>query len=123
MEKEAAKHNKSIYEIPYAEAKKLTAAWAAQGNFIKGFLVDAQELRDMIDEEGVKYVRMYFGWDEQMEDGRQQRMIMVPTDIYGKDMTNNNYSRGKELSGPIDSNIFDFTMPCPPTCSPDEPGL
>ncbi|ALL04876.1 hypothetical protein AQ505_04855 [Pedobacter sp. PACM 27299] len=112
------KHNKSMYEIPLAEAKELTAAWAAQGNLIKAFLVDAQELKDMLEEDGVKYIRMYFGWDNSMEDGRQQRMIMVPADIYGQDMVNKNV--GTDLKGPVDSNVFDFTMPCPPTCSPDE---
>ncbi|WP_316821506.1 hypothetical protein [Pedobacter gandavensis] len=119
MEKEAVKHDKSIFEIPLAEAKELTAAWAARGNFIKGFLIDKDELQDMLREPGTRYLRVYFGWDVEMEVGREQRMIMVPADIYGKDMINKEGSE-EAGDGEVNSNIFDFTMPCPPTCSPDE---
>ncbi|WP_316750635.1 hypothetical protein [Pedobacter gandavensis] len=119
MKEEAPKHDKSIFEISYAKAKKITTAWDKQGHFIKGYLVDAQELRDMVDQEGVSYVRMYFGWDDQMEEGRQQRMIMVPTDKYGSDLIPEG---AKTENSEEESNIFDFTMPCPPTCSPT-PGL
>lgn len=121
MSKEPNKHNSSIFEIPLAEAKELTKAWTDQGNFIKGYLIDAQELRDMIDERGAQYIRVYFGWDNEMEEGRKQRMIMVPADIYGKDMINTG-SKGTGEADGEDSNVFDFTMPCPPTCSP-EPSL
>lgn len=121
MEKEALKHNKSIFEIPLAEAKELTAAWAAQGHFIKGFLIDKDELQDMIREPETRYVRVYFGWDVEMEAGREQRMIMVPADKYGKDMINTDGSDVEaQENGEVNSNVFDFTMPCPPTCSPDD---
>lgn len=41
------KHNSNIFEIPLAEARELTQAWAAQNHFIKGYLTDAQELKDI----------------------------------------------------------------------------
>lgn len=116
-----SKHDKSIFEIPLDEAVELTKAWAEQGNFIKGYLIDAQELRDMIDEKGVSYVRVYFGWDVEMEKGREQRMIMVPADEYGDDIINtepnDDDTELKDRPKPIDSNVFDFTMPCPATCA------
>lgn len=103
----------SIYEIPLAEAQTLTKGWADQGNFVTGFLVDAQELTDMIKEQGASYIRLYFGWDASQEPGRRERMIMVPANEYGRDMIN--------TTTPDDSNIFDFTLPCPPTCDKESP--
>lgn len=41
------KNNSNIFEIPLAEARGLTQAWAAQNHFIKGYLTDAQELKDI----------------------------------------------------------------------------
>lgn len=120
MQEQASKHNKSIFEIPLSEAETLTKAWAAQGHFIKSYLIDAQELRDMITERGASYVRVYFGWDEEMELGREQRLIMVPANEYGNDMINTE-PKDNLLAGDEDSNIFDFTMPCPPTCPADSP--
>ncbi|MBB2151557.1 hypothetical protein [Pedobacter gandavensis] len=117
MKKKVNKHNKSIFEIPLSEAKELTTAWAEQKHLIKAFLVDADELSDMISEKKAKYVRMYFGWDKEMEVGREVRMIMVPVDINGKDMILLDGESSTETNAA--NNIFDFTMPCPPTCSPD----
>ncbi|WP_316840348.1 hypothetical protein [Pedobacter gandavensis] len=119
MRKEAVKHDKSIFEIPLAEAKELTAAWAKQGHFIKGFLIDKDELQDMLREKDTRYVRVYFGWDVQMEAGREQRMIMVPADKYGQDMVNKEPVEATSETSEVNSNVFDFTMPCPPTCSPE----
>lgn len=119
MTKEKSHHDKSVFEIPLSEAKTLTKAWAEQGHFIKSYLIDASELRDMIDEQGVSYLRVYFGWDEEMEKGREHRLIMVPNDKYGNDMINEAVEENLE-SGP-NSNIFDFSLPCPPTCAPNSP--
>lgn len=119
MEKRDNKHNKSIFEIPLAEAKTLTTAWAEQKHLIKAFLVDADELSDMITEKKAKYVRMYLGWDVEMEVGRELRMIMVPVDINGKDIILLDAPDPDDIDAPAANNIFDFTMPCPPTCSPD----
>ncbi|MNV88077.1 hypothetical protein D3C71_1822510 [compost metagenome] len=74
----------------------------------------------MVEEKGASYVRVYFGWDTEMEKGREQRLIMVPADIYGHDMINTAPSL---LEGQEKSNIFDFTMPCPPTCPPPDSPL
>lgn len=119
MEHQSSKHDKSIFEIPLTEAERLTKAWAARHNFIKAYLIDAQELKDMIDERGASYVRVYFGWDNEMEKGREQRLIMVPANEYGNDMINEEANRAQDAVE--NSNIFDFTMPCPPTCSPEGP--
>lgn len=121
MKDKSSKHDKSIFEIPLEEAQQLTQAWAARGNFIKSYLIDAQELKDMVDEKGASYVRVYFGWDTEMEIGREQRLIMVPADIYGNDMINTEVSLDETARE--NSNIFDFTMPCPPTCPPPDSPL
>lgn len=121
MEHQSSKHDKSIFEIPLSEAQTITKAWAARGNFIKSYLIDASELRDMVDERGASYVRVYFGWDTEMEKGREQRLIMVPADEYGHDMINVEAPISKDAME--DSNIFDFTMPCPPTCPPPDSPL
>lgn len=121
MKGKSSKHDKSIFEIPLEEAQQLTQAWAARGNFIKSYLIDAQELKDMVEEKGASYVRVYFGWDTEMEIGREQRLIMVPADIYGHDMINTEVSLTENAQE--NSNIFDFTMPCPPTCPPPDSPL
>lgn len=119
MTTEKSHHDKSIFEIPLSEAETLTKAWADQGHFIKSYLIDASELRGMIDEKGASYVRVYFGWDVEMEKGRKQRLIMVPADEYGNDIINE--APEANVEGNIDSNVFDFSMPCPPTCPPNSP--
>ncbi|EDM38762.1 hypothetical protein PBAL39_21855 [Pedobacter sp. BAL39] len=119
MNQDKSKHNSSIFEIPLSEAETITKAWADEGNFIKSYLIDASELKDMIDEKGATYVRVYFGWDVEMEKGREQRLIMVPADEYGNDMINE--SSEVAADGSSESNIFDFTLPCPPTCAPNSP--
>lgn len=119
MEHQHSKHNSSIFEIPLDEAEELTKAWAERGNFIKAFLIDASELKDMITEKRAAYVRVYFGWDKEMEIGREQRLIMVPVDEYGRDMINTDVEAN--LAENPNSNVFDFSMPCPPTCAPDSP--
>jgi len=115
MKDKSSKHDKSIFEIPVDEAVRLTKAWAERGNFIKSYLIDAQELKDMVDERDASYVRVYFGWDDEMEKGREQRMIMVPADEYGRDLVNTEVHENRAVEN---SNIFDFTMPCPATCPP-----
>lgn len=97
----------TVYEIPLSDAETWTQAWVDRGNFVKAFLIDAQELQDILDEHGTSYVRVYFGWDATQEPGREQRMIMCPVTVTGTDMV-----PGTEMP----SNVFDFTQPCPPTC-------
>lgn len=97
----------TVYEVPLSRAETWTQAWVDRGNFVKAFLIDAQELQDIIDEHGTRYIRVYFGWDETQEPGRRERMVMCPVDVEGVDMI-----PGTEMP----SNVFDFTQPCPPTC-------
>jgi hypothetical protein len=102
----------TTFEVPLKDAQTWTKAWADRGNFVKGFLIDASELRNIIDETGASYVRVYFGWDATMEPGREEKLVMVPANIDGDDMV------------PLDaehSNVFDFTNPCPPTCDTKSP--
>jgi hypothetical protein len=102
----------TTFEIPLKDAQTWAKAWADKGNFVKGFLIDASELRGIIDETGASYVRVYFAWDDTMEPGREEKLIMVPANIDGNDMV------------PLDadhSNVFDFTNPCPPTCDSKSP--
>lgn len=102
----------TTFEVPLKDAQTWTKAWADRGNFVKGFLIDASELRGIIDETGASYVRVYFAWDDTMEPGREEKLVMAPANVYGNDMV------------PLDtehSNVFDFTTPCPPACDVNSP--
>jgi len=103
----------TTFEIPLDEAITWVKAWADRGNFVKNFLIDASELQGIINEHGASYVRVYFAWDDTMEEGRKEKLVMTPTDEFGNDMI--------PKDGKPTSNVFDFTNPCPPTCSPDSP--
>ena len=103
---------KTVYEIPVEEAKKWILAWIdchAKGS-VKGFLIDADELRCIIDEAGAKYMRIYFAINEDLPEDNH-KLVMVPVDEEGYDMV-----ARKTNADDDGSNVFDFTMPCPPTC-------
>lgn len=115
------KERKSVYEIPLDEAITLTKAWADQGKFYKAFLLDAREMQDILNELGSRYVRVYFGWDVNQEEGRHERLIMVPANDEGNDMLPNKHSVTHHQLTEANSNVFDFTLPCPPTCDVNSP--
>jgi hypothetical protein len=130
--KEPLKKEKgSVYEISLEQAASYTKAWADNkgaafgndasvhaGHFIKAFLIDAQELRDILDNtyagEKPSYIRVYFGLDEQQEPYRREKLVAVPVDEYGIDMIKP--KDAAKDADPLNSNIYDFTLPCPPTC-------
>jgi hypothetical protein len=115
------KERKSIFEIPLGEGMRLTRAWAEKGKFYKAFLLDASELRDVLAEKKASYIRVYFGWDDEQEPGRNERLIMVPADDLGNDMLPDSSSLDDATLESSNSNVFDFTLPCPPTCDPKSP--
>lgn len=102
----------SDYEISLITAQKWVKAYvdSVPANATRAFLVSKMELQQIMSDENVKYVRMYFGKDVNIEP--QSKMILVPVDVEGNDMIG--------VRGP-DSNIYDFTLPCPPTCNEDSP--
>lgn len=103
----------TTFEVPLEDAQTWTKAWADKGDFIKAFLIDAEELKSIIEEKGASYLRVYFGWDSSMEPGRNEKLVMTPVDEFGRDMA--------PKSGLPNSNVFDFTLPCPPTCDINSP--
>jgi len=102
----------TTFEVPLVEAQQWVQAWTDRGNFVKGFLIDADELRSIIDEQGASYLRVYFAWDTTMEPGREEKLVMVPVNEFGNDMVPRDSDH---------SNVFDFTLPCPPTCDTSSP--
>jgi len=102
----------TTFEVPLDEAKQWVQAWTDRGNFVKGFLIDAEEIRSIIDEQGASYLRVYFAWDSTMEPGREEKLVMVPVNATGNDLVPKDSEH---------SNVFDFTLPCPPTCDTSSP--
>ena len=102
----------SDYEISLETAQKWVKAYvdSVPPNATRAFLVSKKELEIVMGDDRVKYVRMYFGKDVNIEP--QSKMILVPVDVEGNDMI--------EVRGD-DSNIYDFTLPCPPTCNDESP--
>lgn len=98
----------TVYEILLSDGQKWVKEWATEGHKVKGFLIDATELNDIIQDNKASYVRVYFGINTDLPAGENEKMIMVPVDANGNDMIN-------VTDGP-NSNVFDFTLPCPPTC-------
>ncbi|MBS1665474.1 MAG: hypothetical protein JST68_30815 [Bacteroidetes bacterium] len=115
------KSYRTVFEVSVEKARKWIRAWIdSHGKgAVKGFLIDADELRAIIDESGAKYVRIYLGVNKALPQDRH-KLLLVPVDEEGCDMC----SRKKEASpteAEEDSNVFDFTMPCPPTCDAVSP--
>lgn len=107
--------NKSVFEIDLSTAQNWVQAYVKSKGLqpcVRAFLIDASELREILDEsKHVKYVRVYFGLDTQLPQN-EEKMMLVPVNGMGVDMINE--------KGP-NSNIFDFTLPCPPTCDRESP--
>jgi hypothetical protein len=99
----------TTYEVGFTEAQEWVSAYqkGKTPGTIKGFLIAADELNEILNlSDQVKYVRIYFGLDEHTPEN-PAKLLMVPVDINGTDMINTTGAN---------SQIYDFTMPCPPTC-------
>lgn len=110
------KNFRTVFEVPLDQARKWIRAWIdSHGKgAVKGFLIDVDELRSIIDESGAKYVRVYLGVNKNLPQDRH-KLLLVPVNEEGCDMCS------KEVEEDDGSNVFDFTMPCPPTCDAVSP--
>ena len=79
----------------------------AEGNVIKGFWIPSDDLTQALAESGAESARSYIGIDE----NDVFHLLIVGVDGDGNDMTD-------ELAGQY---VYDFTQPCPATCSATGP--
>ncbi|MFC6099424.1 hypothetical protein [Olivibacter domesticus] len=110
----------TFYEIPLKEAITWTKNWRKykqshgkkKNEYIRAFRVDLAELDEIRREKGTEHVRIYFGLEE--KDGVMiEKLVLV-----GVDDEDNDIIDIKSLSAqPTSSGTFDFSKPCPPTCS------
>jgi hypothetical protein len=77
------------------------------GKPLKGFWIPGNDLIDILRETGTVSARTYFGVDE----NNIIHLLFVGVDANGNDMTDE--SKGQY--------IYDFTQPCPATCSEKGP--
>ena len=91
--------------IDLARAEKLTQNWQAEYP-IKAFEFHPSELRCVASESNVEEVRFYMGLE-----GPILKLMIVGVDPAGRDIT------GDEEN----SQVYDFALPCPPTCDIDSP--
>jgi hypothetical protein len=106
--------NPTVYEVSLKDAQTWVKAYDQRiaAGATKSFLVDVDELNDIIAiSDQVQYVRFYFGYNGAQRE-HPEKLLLVPVDANGVDMIN---TIGDN------SQIYDFTMPCPPTCDMDSP--
>lgn len=64
-------------------------------------------------------VRAYFAIKEADESlPNDVTALIVPVNLKGQDIINTNYTSGEE---DVDTDIYDFTKPCPDVCDPESP--
>ncbi len=101
----------SAYLIPLQTAVDWTTAWrATNANAVKAFLINIDEVNDMLLEAGTNSIRLYFGLDNGVEN-----LALVAVDANGVDIINPVVNNQK-ISG-----TYDFCQPCPPTCDQTSP--
>jgi hypothetical protein len=101
----------SPYLIPLQTAVDWTTAWrSANPNAVKAFLINIDEVNDMLEEAGTNSIRLYFGLDNGVE-----KLALVAVDANGLDIINPTVD-SQQISG-----TYDFCEPCPPTCDTDSP--
>jgi hypothetical protein len=101
--------------IPFDTAKKWVDNWKAsdhrlvnqQGQDIINFFVPKIDLSEVLNEKGTNAVRTYLGIDETGE----FHLLIAAVD-----------SDDNVLVDPkLGQYVYDFTRPCPPTCSKNDP--
>lgn len=91
----------------WAAKWKADAATYLSENQLKAFLIPGIDVTQVLAEKGVENVRSYLGIDENNE----PHLMIVGVDANGNDMIN-------EDNGWY---IYDFTSPCPSTCTKEGP--
>jgi len=99
----------STNTIDPTTAKKWVDRWreSSENLDLKGFWIPGSDLRDVMDERGVVDARTYMAID----DNSNFHLLIVGVDSNGNDMID-------EDKGWY---IYDFTQPCPATCSATGP--
>ena len=115
--------------IPLIDAEAYTQNWRnfnnanmVNGNPLSGYLANAftfdlQDINDLMNEPGVAHVRIYFGYDNASPSPSvppPMKVMLVGVDSEGNDII---YSSEAQAN----SGIYDFAIPCPPTCDSNSP--
>lgn len=111
----------TFYEIPLKEAITWTKNWRKQkekhgkkkNDYVRAFRIDLAELDEIRKEKGTDHIRIYFGIEE--KDGEEREKLV----LVGVDENDNDIIDIKSLTKSATSGTFDFSKPCPPTCSED----
>lgn len=91
--------------------KKMTDGNWLQSNMKKGFLIPMVNF-EKLKAQGATNIRAYMALDESETDqSKALKLVLVGVDANGNDMIN-------EDQGDF---AYDFTVPCPPICPPDNP--
>lgn len=124
-----AKH-RLISPIPTDKAVEYTTNWRAFNStnnvnsefpidqiLANAFTFSLTDVSDLMAEQGINNVRIYFGYDTTNPEPDAERplpmkVMLVGVNDEGKDMV--------DPSGEV-SGIYDFAVPCPSTCDYDSP--
>lgn len=112
--------NKDIdnLSIPLTEGIAWTTNWRDADHHLKAasFLFNADDFRDILQEETVRYVRLYVALKVTENNTIEEKMICVGVDSHFKDILAVAKTGG-------DSGVYDFSNPCPPLCQDNESPL
>jgi hypothetical protein len=110
----------TLYRVPLKEASEATKHWR-NSQKINAYAIDKQELLDVIAENEMDAMRVYFGLDK---DGKE-RMFLVAAekikDKFGKVILIKDLIDEDPLDGNSGHYVYDFTAPCPNTCDDESP--
>lgn len=107
-------------KISVSEAAELTANWrtyvttSGQAFTTRGFLIPITSVKDLIDQnQDADGVRVYLGLSD-ATDPNSGKIVLVPV-VDGNDVLFIPGS-GEDRDDEDDSNLYDRTSPCPPSC-------
>jgi hypothetical protein len=111
----------SATQLPVQTAQDLCGDWRNLSNEdkgskigdIKGFLIPKDAVSDLKDNSEVEAIRVYLAYDESAD---EVKLVVVGTKA--------NASTGVQediIGTSPDTEIYDFTTPCPSTCDPNSP--
>ena len=112
------------YRLPLADAAKYTKRWREKEyahhphhhhhhkEKTRAFTVHLSELKAIIDELGVKTVRLYLG----INDDHKETLVLVGVNEANGDMCEVQCKSDDPKITEVESGAFDFTHGCPDTC-------
>ncbi len=109
------------YHFPIEVAREDTRRWRA-AHKINAFVVDKAELLDVIAEDQMKEMRIYFGIDdkgfEKMFLVGAKNVVTISEEGFEKVIVRDliDYNTDEDAEVVIQHFVYDFSRPCPPLC-------